>query len=69
MLALNVIFEGGDHLDVDMLDEDDRLRIISPTARRGRRRDHCVSAMGHFRCTKLVTVRIGHSAWARLTAC
>ena len=35
MLTLNLIFEGGDHLDVDMLDEDDRLRIVRLLLARG----------------------------------
>ena len=35
MLSLNIIFEGGDHLDVDMLDEDDRLRIVRLLLARG----------------------------------
>ena len=35
MLTLNIIWEGGDHLDVDMLDEDDRLRIVRLLLARG----------------------------------
>ena len=35
MLSLNIIWEGGDHLDVDMLDEDDRLRIVRLLLSRG----------------------------------
>ena len=35
MLTLNLIYEGGDHLDVDMLDEDDRLRIVRLLLARG----------------------------------
>ena len=35
MLSLNIICEGGDHLDVDMLDEDDRLRIVRLLLARG----------------------------------
>ena len=48
MLSLNIIFEGGDHLDVDMLDEDDRLRIVRLLLARGADVHHVSASHGSF---------------------
>ena len=48
MLTLNLIYEGGDHLDVDMLDEDDRLRIVRLLLARGADVHHVSDSHGSF---------------------
>ena len=42
LCCMNVMFEGGDHLDVDDLDEDDRLRIVRLLLARGADVNHKV---------------------------
>ena len=57
MLSLNIIWEGGDHLDVDMLDEDDRLRIVRLLLARGADVHHVSDSHGSFPLYQACTCR------------
>ena len=57
MLSLNIIWEGGDHLDVDMLDEDDRLRIVRLLLARGADVHHVSGSNGTFPLYQACTCR------------
>ena len=57
MLSLNIIWEGGDHLDVDMLDEDDRLRIVRLLLARGANVHHVSGSNGTFPLYQACTCR------------
>ena len=57
MLTLNIIWEGGDHLDVDMLDEDDRLRIVRLLLARGADVHHVSASHGLFPLYQACTCR------------